>query len=276
MDKRWLILPVLGLVGYGIYRLVRSSNVPGGDQRTLTIQAGVGGTTNPAPGSHSYQLGYPATITAIPASGYVFTEWIGSVHSTANPLTLTMNVDMTIHAGFTPSDGGGDEFTCTQCGATFPTQQALNDHIVLVHGGSIFVCGQCGATFTSQELLNQHVASAHSIPVVTVTFRAVNYGPRAQYWVVMPFSVTSAFAIPITQPFVYTIPANDLTVPNLFIVDMYDGEPTYGVGQSLRGQAGYPNLGQGMSCARNLINGETLEWVGSPNGWWRDSSGNWV
>ena len=113
--------------------------------------------------------------------------------------------------------------------------------------------------------------------IVSVTVKATAYGPLAKYWVAMPASIGNMIAVPITEPIVWlNIPADDMIFPKLSIVDMFDEDPTYGTGKSLRGQEGYPNLAIGLSAVRALKDGEILTWVSSPNGWWRDESGQWV
>ena len=48
-----------------------------------------------------YLTGTTATLTAVPAAGYVFTGWTGAASGTANPLSLLMDADKTIGATFT-------------------------------------------------------------------------------------------------------------------------------------------------------------------------------
>jgi uncharacterized repeat protein (TIGR02543 family) len=47
-----------------------------------------------------YLTGTTATLTAVPAAGYVFTGWTGAASGTINPLSLVMNSDKTIGATF--------------------------------------------------------------------------------------------------------------------------------------------------------------------------------
>jgi hypothetical protein len=63
----------------------------------LTLQAATGGQISAA---GSYTVGSNATLTATPASGYVFSEWTGDASGTSNPLTLTMNADKSVGASF--------------------------------------------------------------------------------------------------------------------------------------------------------------------------------
>jgi hypothetical protein len=71
-------------------------------QHYLTIQATVGGVTNPEGGTYTYDEGSNVQVTAIASSGYVFDRWeldgvnIGSV----NPTVVTMDTDHTLLAVF--------------------------------------------------------------------------------------------------------------------------------------------------------------------------------
>ena len=65
---------------------------------TITAIAGEGGTVE---GSGPYEENTTATLTATPAEHYDFLNWTyGSETSTDNPLTITVNSDMTITANF--------------------------------------------------------------------------------------------------------------------------------------------------------------------------------
>jgi hypothetical protein len=67
---------------------------------SLVIQTDAGGTTNPAPGTYTYNPGYQVQVTAIPNTNYEFVNWTGSISSTQNPVTVTMDADKTIKANF--------------------------------------------------------------------------------------------------------------------------------------------------------------------------------
>ncbi|MBA7490862.1 hypothetical protein ES702_01405 [subsurface metagenome] len=45
-------------------------------QVSLVITAGLGGTTDPAPGTHSYDVGTIVTVKAIAENGYKFKHWL--------------------------------------------------------------------------------------------------------------------------------------------------------------------------------------------------------
>jgi hypothetical protein len=69
-------------------------------QYTLTITSEPGGTTDPTPGTYTFDAGTEVAITAIPENGYRFGGWSGDVSSTDNPITIAMNSDISIKANF--------------------------------------------------------------------------------------------------------------------------------------------------------------------------------
>jgi hypothetical protein len=69
----------------------------------LTMAAGAGGTTDPAPGDHYYVVGTPVDVEAIPDIGFDFSQWTGDVPSgqeNNNPITITMDIHKSINASF--------------------------------------------------------------------------------------------------------------------------------------------------------------------------------
>lgn len=66
----------------------------------LTLTAGPGGTVIPAPGIYLYDRGENVTLEAVPDSGYIFSGWSGDVTGTANPLSILMETDKSVHANF--------------------------------------------------------------------------------------------------------------------------------------------------------------------------------
>jgi len=69
---------------------------------TLTISTTVGGTTNPAPGVHAYEVGSSAQVTAIPSTNYVLDHWEldGASVGNPNPINITMDKNHVLHAVF--------------------------------------------------------------------------------------------------------------------------------------------------------------------------------
>ena len=66
---------------------------------TLIVSASEGGTTDNTGGTQNENI--DVIITAIPAEGYIFSEWSGSADGTTNPLTVSMSTDKSITANFT-------------------------------------------------------------------------------------------------------------------------------------------------------------------------------
>jgi hypothetical protein len=70
---------------------------------TTTVSPSGGGTVSPScPGGCPYSSGSQVAITATPASGYQFNGFTGTVNSSSNPLTVTMNSAITETANFAP------------------------------------------------------------------------------------------------------------------------------------------------------------------------------
>src|SRR5690625_2172372 len=60
------------------------------------------GTVTRAPDLESYEEGTSVTLTATETTGWIFTGWSGDASGTTNPLTVTVNEDMSIIAEFEP------------------------------------------------------------------------------------------------------------------------------------------------------------------------------
>ena len=98
---------VVGLLGYPLITSSAATlTVSGLSQRyalTLNSNPAVGGaiTANPAPGADGkYAAGNVVTLTATPASGYVFSSWIGDAAG-SGPTTITMDGNKSVVANFT-------------------------------------------------------------------------------------------------------------------------------------------------------------------------------
>jgi hypothetical protein len=66
----------------------------------LTLSAGSGGTTNPRPGSYTYDDGTAVRIAAVPDEHYQFLSWSGSLSGSTNPAVVIMDSDKSIEALF--------------------------------------------------------------------------------------------------------------------------------------------------------------------------------
>ncbi len=72
-------------------------------QYNLTVQAGTGGTTTPAPGTYTYFSGDIVSLTAVPSAGYNFVRWEGDVvNPNSATTTVVMNASKTVRATFSP------------------------------------------------------------------------------------------------------------------------------------------------------------------------------
>jgi endo-1,4-beta-xylanase len=94
---------------------------------TLTLHVSGSGTTSLSAGSHSYKAGSAVTITATALQGFVFSDWSGTLTSTSNPLTITIDGDKSLTANFTAqSSGGNDPAAGLKSMASFPIGVAVN------------------------------------------------------------------------------------------------------------------------------------------------------
>jgi uncharacterized repeat protein (TIGR02543 family) len=71
-----------------------------GTTTTFTLTTTVVGSGSVSPASGTFDQGTVQTLTATPATGYVFTGWSGSAKGTTNPLSVTMDANKTITATF--------------------------------------------------------------------------------------------------------------------------------------------------------------------------------
>jgi hypothetical protein len=101
---------------------------------TLTIAVQGDGTTDPGPGVYTFNEGTSATITAAPGEGCLFTGWQGDASGAENPLTLSMNSDLSLTAVFTAERPKG----CGACGpgqSEAPGAGLLGDALVIAVAG---------------------------------------------------------------------------------------------------------------------------------------------
>jgi len=88
-------------IAIGIFLIL--SKVSAAAKRYLMISVGEGGTTDPSPGTHSYNRGETVTIKAIPNEGYTVGDWIVDgvlVASGVEQYTVTMDIDHTVIVTF--------------------------------------------------------------------------------------------------------------------------------------------------------------------------------
>ncbi|MEM3726079.1 MAG: PKD domain-containing protein, partial [Candidatus Bathyarchaeia archaeon] len=73
------------------------------ETHTLMITASAGGTTNPAPGTYSYDAPTYVVVTAVPYANYRFDHWVydGENIGSENPVTVYVGSSHTLYAVFT-------------------------------------------------------------------------------------------------------------------------------------------------------------------------------
>jgi len=72
---------------------------------TLTVNVSPSGAGSISPSGGQYELGEQVTLTATPASGYVFDYWDGAASGSSSTVTVNMDSDKVITAHFTTSPG---------------------------------------------------------------------------------------------------------------------------------------------------------------------------
>jgi hypothetical protein len=75
------------------------------DKRMLSTSVRGAGTIQVNPAAASYDAGASVSLTAVADQGFEFSAWDGDVQSTENPLSITMDLNMSIIAVFVPSAG---------------------------------------------------------------------------------------------------------------------------------------------------------------------------
>ena len=84
---------------------------------TLTTNVSGSGTITRNPNASSYASGTVVSLTATPASGWVFSGWSGAVTGTTNPINVTMDANKTVTATFTQSTGTNFTLTTSVSGS---------------------------------------------------------------------------------------------------------------------------------------------------------------
>ena len=68
----------------------------------LTVTTTTGGTTDPSPGTYTYNAGTNVPVQALPSANYMFDHWVldGSPAGSVNPISVLMDGDHTLEAVF--------------------------------------------------------------------------------------------------------------------------------------------------------------------------------
>jgi uncharacterized repeat protein (TIGR02543 family) len=122
------------------------------DQYTLSISSGTGngsvtvdGVPQTLPWSGVYDRGTQVVLQAVPVSGYRFTGWAGALTGTTSPVSITMEGDKAISAGF-----GRNEYVLLLSGIGDGGVQvdgvyhALPDSISVSHGTTVTLTAMPG------------------------------------------------------------------------------------------------------------------------------------
>lgn len=78
----------------------------GGGPTQYTLTTNTNGNGSVTSGG-TYDAGTSLTITATPDPGYQFDNWSGDLSGSTNPITFTINSNMTVTANFSATGGGG-------------------------------------------------------------------------------------------------------------------------------------------------------------------------
>jgi len=77
---------------------------------SMTVTAGDGFVTK-SPPQAGYNRGQTVTLTAVPNTGYSFTNWSGDLSGSTNPATLVIDADKSVTAGFALTAKASDVIT---------------------------------------------------------------------------------------------------------------------------------------------------------------------
>ena len=160
----------------------------------LTISKTTGGTTDPAPGSHTYNNGTEVTITAIPDSGYEFSGWSGDATGTTNPIMITMDSEKSIKANFSTIEGEEKKEKKGLCFiATSAYGSPLHPHVKILRDfrDKYLMPGKLGRKLVElyykyspffADLIAKHKALKVAIrfsllPVIVFSYSMVHFGP---------------------------------------------------------------------------------------------------
>ncbi len=132
-----------------------------------------GGTIARNPNAASYSAGTVVTLTALPASGYVFTSWTGDASGTSSSVNITMNANKTVTANF-QTTGGSTSTIRIEDDATPTTGLCSYDGILSSNSGASNT-KVINLTNSSAKAINWNV-SAPSAGSYTLNWRYVNSG----------------------------------------------------------------------------------------------------
>jgi uncharacterized delta-60 repeat protein len=201
------------------------------EECTLILSASSEGTTEPAPGSHTYATGTRITLKAVPSSGASFDDWVGNIDCEENPITITMDGDKSIKATFhTPGPGGGEGITSSlglgKCFiATAAYGSPLHPHVRILRDfrDRYLITSKLGREVVNlyykyspyiAELIAKHnilrVAVRLSLlPLIAFSYSMVHFGPIITVVILVFISVFPIFLILLSQGKLRRVEAKD-------------------------------------------------------------------
>lgn len=90
----------------GVYLSPYEGGTTNPDQFTLSTSVNGTGSISLNPAGGTYDAGTVVAITAIPGSGWQFDNWSGDISSTSNPVSVTMNSNLSMTANFSETTIG--------------------------------------------------------------------------------------------------------------------------------------------------------------------------
>jgi len=191
-------------------------------QCTLTLSTETGGTTDPVPGNHTYDVGTEVPITATPDSGYRFTGWTGDVPGGLEnvvPLTIAVDSDKSITANFeavSPDEGeaGNGKKTLPCFIATAAYGSPLHPHLDILRSfrDQYLMSSKLGrwlvecyyryspsvADFIAKHKALKIVVRASLLPLVVFSFSLLHLGP-----IITAAMILSVFGLPVFLALVF-------------------------------------------------------------------------
>lgn len=204
---------------------------------TLSVTAGNGGSVSVNPTGTSFDAGATVKLKATPQAGYKFTGWTGGVTGSKDTITVVMNANMTITAGFatlpkynlTINQSTGGNITANPAGSSFDSGTSVKLTATAQSGYtfSSWTSGATGAKDTATLVMNSNKTVAatfnQSIAVLARSGKTMRVDVRGdQLSVVLDHQGVVEFSL---------VSLDGKSVRNLGAVEMQGQEQIFGLGQ---------------------------------------------
>jgi hypothetical protein len=211
----------------GTYTIVATESTPGGSQSqytttlnvpcpytTITLIVGSGGSvvvsgnasgtyTGPTTTTINVPVGSEVTFTAVPGSGYVFSQWLVNGSSiSANPITLTINGPTTIEAVFGQAVPPTTTIPLTVYFSSTPATGVAVQYSAYVNGELVTTVSAVTGPGGSVEL---------TIPTPSPS-QPVTINVTVQSWRGIPLDYTYSYTLTSAEPITITVPSAELVV----------------------------------------------------------------